>query len=1015
MAFENFLSEWIYFLSECHCPVDPGEVYAFNAYPANICADGVSYTTIIFTLWFDSTPIPGILIKFETTYGNFFDQTIVHGKEFNTQTNSQGKAIAHLRSVSDYKGEVIVTASFFDFYYYEGDSFEQIIGFIDTPAESLIGRIFDSEGKAIHNTAVFINRLYDKEPQGNMITLENMLSDPYFITNTNSAGKYSIDLPNDKYTIIIAKEGYVTYARTVDIIGEGQRIDVVVNNQIGSHLKDGENSIEHSNDSGQTIELFDIRFPDIPEGKTLILSCLNLNCTAPAPIPEGKRILSLVEIRPWNSSFESARLRMPEAKQVYYYHPPNNTWVLAEMEPDKSIDPNHNTALPTKGGLYAQFSPENDQRTSISGRVINIPNPLDPNRALNPITNASVHCSGSSRMAITDDLGRFELDNVPLGTNYFTILTYQGNVTLNNEKIIDRQASLVTLTIAEVDPWLPPEFIIISANPQKIIANPITLLKNEVEGYEAEEWVWFNLNSSDITAYIKDELSNPVVDGTIVTFIIDPNTSTTEAMISPATTVTENGWAKAVLTPSTKTGNICIKTSCGAKSEIINIDLAHGPPTNVKLSYEGGVMRPNGADSVVVNADLSDIYGNSVGKNMPVVFALVSSEIDPNTGLALTYTMGSITPAAITDDTGRAQAIFTAGTRSGTVIVIAAPEGNLANSGMMPLTIIDIVPAQISASARPTVLIANTESTSTITVQVKDENGTPVGDGTPVSFSLTAEVPGGVVTNTAVTNGGVAQGTYISPSTTGVERGRGYVTIKVQAGPVSDFVELTLCPGIPSTITLETFGTLIPEGETPMTIVATVADQFGNVLDILLGLLILDATLGLLESRGGGTGDTYDLTAGPEDQGVSIITAMIGDIKTSIAVAISKVTPHEIAVITNPVEVVADGVSTSNITAQVTDLRNNAVPDGTPVAFNVALGSVGGIITHEGITSGGIAHAVYTAPETTGVLKGKGVVTIKARVGMCCGSADLYLIPGPPGIIEFCYPGVLRPNPQTTQ
>jgi len=55
-------------------PVDPeGLAVAFYAYPYNICADGVSYTTISFGVTIDSTPIPGILIKFETTQGNFFE------------------------------------------------------------------------------------------------------------------------------------------------------------------------------------------------------------------------------------------------------------------------------------------------------------------------------------------------------------------------------------------------------------------------------------------------------------------------------------------------------------------------------------------------------------------------------------------------------------------------------------------------------------------------------------------------------------------------------------------------------------------------------------------------------------------------------------------------------------------------------------------------------------------------------------------------------------------------------
>jgi adhesin/invasin len=110
------------------------------------------------------------------------------------------------------------------------------------------------------------------------------------------------------------------------------------------------------------------------------------------------------------------------------------------------------------------------------------------------------------------------------------------------------------------------------------------------------------------------------------------------------------------------------------------------------------------------------------------------------------------------------------------------------------------------------------------------------------------------------------------------------------------------------------------------------------------------------------------LTAG-EQEGTASVMAISGTLSDSISITIG-FQEINIFLTANPPEIPADGVSTSEIQAYVTEVKG-IVPDGTEVAFTTTLGS----ITSPTTTEEGIARATLTA----GVIEGDATITAIVR------------------------------------
>ncbi len=96
--------------------------------------------------------------------------------------------------------------------------------------------------------------------------------------------------------------------------------------------------------------------------------------------------------------------------------------------------------------------------------------------------------------------------------------------------------------------------------------------------------------------------------------------------------------------------------------------------------------------------------------------------------------------------------------------------------------------------------------------------------------------------------------------------------------------------------------------------------------------------------------------------------------------------PATISLTANPPAIVADGISTSTITATVRSVSGHPVADGTEVVFTTTLGTLNGNGVYATTTQFGAAVAILTAPTTDGVAR------VTARAGSVEESIDILLI-----------------------
>lgn len=158
------------------------------------------------------------------------------------------------------------------------------------------------------------------------------------------------------------------------------------------------------------------------------------------------------------------------------------------------------------------------------------------------------------------------------------------------------------------------------------------------------------------------------------------------------------------------------------------------------------------------------------------------------------------------------------------------------------------------------------------------------------------------------------------------------------------------------------------DGQSTVDIKAIVQDSTGQNLN---GVVVyFSTTLGTITER-----STVDngiaratLTAGNEE-GMATVTAISGTLSDSIQITIG-FQEINIFLTSNPPEIPADGVSTSEIQAFVTEVKG-IVPDGTEVFFTTTLGS----ITSQTTTTDGLALATLTA----GAIEGDATITAIVR------------------------------------
>jgi parallel beta-helix repeat protein len=264
-------------------------------------------------------------------------------------------------------------------------------------------------------------------------------------------------------------------------------------------------------------------------------------------------------------------------------------------------------------------------------------------------------------------------------------------------------------------------------------------------------------NSSTLTATATDQFSNPVADGTTISF------TTSLGTLSSGTAATSGGNASVTLS-STTAGAAAVTATVGSLNATALVTFTLGAPFTLTLTAVPSTL-PAGHSSALT-ATATDQFGNPVANGTPISF---------------TTSLGTLSSGTAATNGGSASVTLSS-TIAGVATVMAAV-GSLSATALVTFT--PGAPFTLTLTAVPSTLPAG--HSSALTATATDQFGNPVANGTPISFTTSL--------GTATTVGGVATATLSSTIS-------GVATVTATVGSLSATAQVTFTPGAPFTLTL---------------------------------------------------------------------------------------------------------------------------------------------------------------------------------------------------------------------
>ncbi len=508
-------------------------------------------------------------------------------------------------------------------------------------------------------------------------------------------------------------------------------------------------------------------------------------------------------------------------------------------------------------------------------------------------------------------------------------------------------------------------FIPLIADTLYLVVNPPTLTAN-------------GSDNADLTAVVFDTSGYPVSDGTIVKF------STSDGIVSPVIGYTAGGVATSTLIASTTpSDSVFVVASAGTTA--VDTTMARfipGPPEIMYIEASDTVIVANGADTTSIMVYVQDIFGNSVGSGVAVNFSA---------------SLGTIPSTAYTDTLGRARARLLSGTSAGFSNITASAGATGAN------ILIEFAPTDVGdvlLTVSPSRLTADGTSTAGVTCYVLDTVGVPVSDGTPVRFS---ELNLGSISPLfATTVDGVVYGTVTSYTSVGWD------TLVATSGDSTDTVSIEFVPGDPYLIRMWPADSSLLANETDTTrIYGVVYDEEGNPVNAgqIVNLSINPSDYGTITPVTA-TNDTgaFDIRfrAG-RYAGMAVITANCGSATGITQVELMPTTVADIGLSIDTRYMDADGISSTNVRAFVTDSTGFEIADGTIVRFTqlVPPGNVEALIVpNRQDTEGGQATVELYAPTIAGSTYVYAYIPMGSDT-VCSDTQSVYFSPGEAAVVRF--------------
>ena len=479
-------------------------------------------------------------------------------------------------------------------------------------------------------------------------------------------------------------------------------------------------------------------------------------------------------------------------------------------------------------------------------------------------------------------------------------------------------------------------------------------------------------SQSIITATLMDTSSGmfvPVSDGVPVQFQVSG-----PGFISPSVSFTSDGQVSATLTAGTyadtafvvATGPITVTGD--TLKDTVKVFLSPGPPAIAEFvpSYLHN-LPANGADTMLIWVHIMDAFGNSIVSGTPVSFSI---------------NLGNITPNSATNDSGCAWGIITSSLTPGVATISATCQSA---SGYATIAMQQLVADSIILAVYPNEITADGASTSELTAVVFDSTGLPVSDGTIVRFSASRGLTNPSI---AYTSAGVATSNLIASVTPDT------VFVAAISGAVADTDTVYLVPGPPSRMTMWSTpdSVLVANGGDTARIWVEVRDDYNN-LEPAGELVSFSSSIGIINPTAytNSVGQASVILSSEYSIGWGLISATCGGASGSMLIQFIPDSIGMVILAVNPIQLVADGSSTADITVTVLDINDHPIADGTPVLFS---GMTTGIPDPPLVTTtGGSASATLRA------LTIVGMDTLIASTGLLADSITVSFVAGPPANI----------------
>lgn len=265
-------------------------------------------------------------------------------------------------------------------------------------------------------------------------------------------------------------------------------------------------------------------------------------------------------------------------------------------------------------------------------------------------------------------------------------------------------------------------------------------------------------STATVTATVKDSNNAAVADGTSVSFQSTGGT----VLISGGGSVgkTVNGVAAATLRSPVTAGTATVTAASGAATSNSVTVTFTAPSTQAAFlsSIELSTIVVQANDQSGTTLAIDSTQGTAQTTIKAVAKDSTGTKLN-NVPLTFVSTLGNITSpvttATVAGEDGVARSSFST-TKSGNA-TITVTSGSI--SSTLVLKVNPGTPKQVVVAAAPPSILADANSSSTLTVTVTDVSGNPVADGTLVNFSVTADVNtggNGSITPSSLTTNGIA-------------------------------------------------------------------------------------------------------------------------------------------------------------------------------------------------------------------------------------------------------------------